>query len=95
MLVFVLALVVLLDRSLGSWVLGLVDAACIWAYWNALLSNSARPLCWRSVIAVEESASSMGLMDRAPSSSPALLLWELVALLALVLGFLLLLDMAG
>jgi hypothetical protein len=88
-------LVVLLGRSLGSWVFGLVDAASIWSYWKQLLSNSARSLCWRTVIAVEESASSMDLIARAPLSSPALLLRELVALLVLVLGLLLLLDMAG
>ena len=85
-------LVALLVRSLGSWVLRLADVAWIWAYWNGRLSSSVRPLCWGGVIAAEESAFSMVLMARAPSSSPVFLLREL---LALVLGLLSLLDMAG
>jgi hypothetical protein len=88
-------LAALLVRSPVGCVLGLVNAAWTWAYWNGRLSSSVRPLCWRGVIAAEESASSMDLMARAPSSSPAFLLRELVALLALVLGLLLLIDMAG
>ena len=85
-------LVALLVRSLGSWVLRLADVAWIWAYWNGLPSSSIRSLCWGRVIAVDDSALSVDLMARAASSSPACLLREL---LALVLGFLLLLDMAG
>ena len=85
-------LVALLVRSLGRWVLRLVDVAWICAYWNGLLSSSIRSLCWGGVIAVDDSALSVDLMARAASSSPACLLREL---LALVLGFLLLLDMAG
>ena len=85
-------LVVLLGRSLGSWVLRLADVAWIWAYWNGRPSSSIRSLCWGRVIAVVDSALSVDLMARASSPSPAFVLREL---LALVLGFLLLLDMAG
>jgi hypothetical protein len=83
-------------RSLGSWVSGLVDAAWIWARWNGLLSSSVRPLGSGGVIVVEEPAFSVDVMARAPSSSPAFLLRELIALLALAtLDFSWELDMVG
>ena len=88
-------LIALLVRSLGSWVLRLADVAWIWAYWNGRPSSSIRSLCWGHVIAVVDSALSVDLMARAASSSPACLLRELTALLTLVLGLVLLLDMAG
>jgi hypothetical protein len=78
----------LLGWSLGSWVLGWVEAAWIWAYWNGLLSSSVRLLGSGGVIVIEESAFSVDVMARAPTSSPAFLLRELIALLALAaLGF--------
>jgi hypothetical protein len=88
--------VALLGWSLGRWVLGLVDAAWIWARWNGLSSSSVRPLGWRGVIVVEDFSFSVGVMARAPSSSPAFLLRELIALLDLAtLGFSWVLDIAG
>lgn len=88
-------LAALLDRSLGSPVLGMADAAWSWACWNGLLSSSVGPFSWGGVIAIEETPCSMDLTARAPSSSSAFLLRELVTLLVLALVFLLLLDMAG
>jgi hypothetical protein len=71
--------VVLLGWSLGSWVLGLVDAACICARWNGVLSSSLRPFSWGGVIAFEDSVDVM-------ASSSAFLLRALLALAVLILS---------
>jgi hypothetical protein len=71
---------VLLGWSLGSWVLGLADAARICARWNGVLSSSSVRSCsWRGVIAVEGSVDVM-------ASSSAFLLRALLALAVLILS---------